>query len=128
MAFFEILSKLMIDNNIKAKQLSDNLKIGKNQIKYWKDNGNIPNGETLISLSNYFNCSVDYLLGLTDEPNLPINENNCSPKLNEQQQKLIDNYNILNSYAQKNLLDYSDFMTTKPENLKDTSDSDKIVS
>ena len=69
MAFYETLSKLMDENNVKAKNLSEQLGIGKNQFKYWKDNGNIPNGETLILLADYFNCSVDYLLGRVDTPN-----------------------------------------------------------
>lgn len=69
MVFYETLSKLMDENNVKAKNLSEQLGIGKNQFKYWKDNGNIPNGETLILLADYFNCSVDYLLGRTDNPN-----------------------------------------------------------
>ena len=33
----------------------------------WK-NGTIPNGETLITISDFFDCSVDYLLGNTDSP------------------------------------------------------------
>lgn len=33
----------------------------------WK-NGSIPNGETLVRLSIALNCSVDYLLGRTDNP------------------------------------------------------------
>lgn len=69
MTFYETLSKLMKERNVTSKELSETLKFGKNQIKYWKDNGNIPNGETLISLSNYFDVSIDYLLGRTNEPN-----------------------------------------------------------
>jgi transcriptional regulator with XRE-family HTH domain len=68
MSFYETLSYLMKKRNVTAKQLSEKLKIGKNQFKYWKDNGNIPNGETLISLADYFDCSVDYLLGISDDP------------------------------------------------------------
>jgi len=68
MAFYETLSKLMKERNVTSKELSETLKFGKNQIKYWKDNGNIPNGEALIALSNYFNVSIDFLLGRTNDP------------------------------------------------------------
>ena len=37
-------------------------------ISKWK-NGGIPNGETLMKLAKYFDVSVDYLLGRTDNPN-----------------------------------------------------------
>lgn len=68
MTFYETLYKLMKENHLTSKQLSESLKIGKNQIKYWKDNGNIPSGDTLIALSDYFDVSIDYLLGRTDDP------------------------------------------------------------
>lgn len=69
MTFYETLSKLMEERKVTSKELSETLKFGKNQIKYWKDNGNIPNGDILIALSNYFGVSIDYLLGRTNEPN-----------------------------------------------------------
>ncbi len=39
-------------------------------ISKWK-NGGIPNGETLMKLANYFDVSVDYLLGLS--PYIKVN-------------------------------------------------------
>ena len=33
----------------------------------WK-NGSIPNGEILMKIADYLNCSVDYLLGRTENP------------------------------------------------------------
>lgn len=36
----------------------------------WK-NGSIPGGEALIKIADYFDCSVDYLLGRTDEVEIP---------------------------------------------------------
>lgn len=35
---------------------------------HWK-NGAMPKGDALLLLSDYFDCSVDYLLGRTAEPN-----------------------------------------------------------
>lgn len=35
----------------------------------WKAGG-LPSGELLIKISNDFNVSVDYLLGVSDNPNL----------------------------------------------------------
>ena len=33
----------------------------------WK-NGAIPNGEILLKIADYFNVSIDYLMGRTDNP------------------------------------------------------------
>jgi transcriptional regulator with XRE-family HTH domain len=40
----------------------------------WKA-GAVPNGETLAKIADYFSCSVDYLLGRTNEPNSEIHQN-----------------------------------------------------
>ena len=64
MAFNERLKMLLNARNIGWKQVSQELSIGKNQPKYWEDNNTLPDGKTLIKLSQFFNVSVDYLLGL----------------------------------------------------------------
>lgn len=130
MTFFEILSKLMNDNNIKAKQLSETLKIGKNQIKYWKDKGNIPNGETLILLANYFDCSIDYLLGLSDTPykekhTLAVTQ---PTDPDEQRQKLLENYDKMNKDGKNELVGLSEIISGNPKYLKADSGDNKIVS
>ena len=112
----------MKKRNVTAKQLSEKLKIGKNQFKYWKDNGNIPNGETLISLADYFDCSVDYLLGREETKKaavLPVESSNIS--------KLIGFYNQLTEDAQKEMLSYAEYMTTKPDNLRNSDESKRAV-
>lgn len=101
MSFYEILSGLMKTNQLTAKQLSETLKIGKNQFKYWKDKGNIPNGDTLIALADYFNCSVDYLLGRAEQQNdIDVKDKNSK--------RLLYNYEKLNDTGKEKLLDYSD--------------------
>ena len=66
MTFWERLKSLMDEKHITAKQVTEELHISKNSFTYWKQNGNIPRGDILESLSNYFDCSTDYLLGKTD--------------------------------------------------------------
>lgn len=130
MTFFEILSKLMNDNHIKSKQLSETLNIGKNQIKYWKDKGNIPNGETLILLAKYFNCSVDYLVGLSDNPKSSIEIINKVEQCDqdEQRKKLLNNYDKMNDRGHKELVRASELIIEDPDNLKEDRENNKIVS
>lgn len=49
-----------------AKILSDKTGISTGNISDWKSGKSNPNAEALIKLAKYFNCSVDYLLGITD--------------------------------------------------------------
>lgn len=88
-------------------------------------NGSFPQSDKLAKIAISLDCTVDYLLGLTDEPKM---QNNTITHQDEQRQRLNDNYDALNRIAQKALVDYSDFMTTKPENLKESYEDNKNVS
>lgn len=60
-----IISVLKEKKITSAKMLSD-LGLGKNQLTYWKNNGNIPKWDTLENIAKYLNVSTNYLLGQTD--------------------------------------------------------------
>lgn len=53
---------LCVENNTKPNPLGNKLGISSGSITRWK-NGGIPNSKTLELIGNYFNCSIDYLLG-----------------------------------------------------------------
>ncbi len=55
----------------------------------WK-NGTIPNGETLIAISDFFDCSVDYLLGRTE--NAKAHKTNLYP---QEYTELLEKYSHL---------------------------------
>ncbi len=59
---------LMAEKKISASKLSHDTGISNGNISDWKSGRSIPNGVTLIKLADYFDCSVDYLLGRTDNP------------------------------------------------------------
>lgn len=63
MLFSERLEELLKERKITWKEVYTTLHIGKNQKKYWADNGIIPEMETLLKLAEYFKVSVDYLRG-----------------------------------------------------------------
>ncbi len=67
MTFNERLKTLLAERGVSWKQVSQELSIGKNQPKYWEDNDTLPDGKTLIKLSQFFGVSVDYLLGVEDK-------------------------------------------------------------
>ena len=107
MIFFERLNELIKQKGVTRTTLTKELHIGANQIKYWENNGNVPDGLTLIKLADYFNVSVDYLLGKTDKKTkLPPEEqpltdaqeallNYCSDLSNDDLEKVIDYIELL---------------------------------
>ena len=63
MTFSERLETLLKDKRVTWKKVSTELHIGRNQKKYWEDNGIVPGMETLLKLATYFAVSLDYLRG-----------------------------------------------------------------
>lgn len=61
--FVERLKGLMKEKKVTWKEVCETLKIGKNQLKYWKDHDTVPDGKTLAKLSEYFGVSIDFLIG-----------------------------------------------------------------
>lgn len=67
--FIERLNELMSEKNIKNyKQLAQETQIPATTVYNWKTY--LPNGENLISLANFFEVSIDYLVGRTDDVGL----------------------------------------------------------
>lgn len=54
-----------IRNGYTQDEISDKLGITRKTYQNWLNNGNIPI-QKLIELSDFFDCSVDYLLGRSD--------------------------------------------------------------
>lgn len=64
--FVERLMSLLKEQKITSSKMLSELGLGKNQITYWKKNGNIPSATTVERIAKYLDVSVDYLLGKTE--------------------------------------------------------------
>lgn len=72
--FGSILRNLRKEKGISGKELADILKVHKGSISNWETDRRSPDKEMLNTIAEYFNVSVDYLLGRTDEKTLHIEE------------------------------------------------------
>lgn len=120
------INQMLKDANL-STSLIDNMKRGRS-----------PSIDRIYQLAEYLDCSVDYLLGRTDEPSINTGNSisevskssstDCDNGADEQEQHLLSNYKKLTEQARHTLVDYSDFVSSKPENLKDTADTDQMIS
>jgi transcriptional regulator with XRE-family HTH domain len=69
-----------IKNHLTQEELAEKLHTEKNQISRWENGKSIPRSEYLVSMSNILGVSVDYLLGLSDEPTIRMRFDNLSPE------------------------------------------------
>lgn len=62
--FFERYEKLCKNKNKTTTGVAAELGIAKSTVAYWRANNNvIPKQDVLLKMAEYFNVSVDYLLG-----------------------------------------------------------------
>ena len=69
--FWDVFCKECDKLNKKPNKIASELGLSSATTTKWKT-GAVPNGETLVKIADYFNCSIDYLLGRTEESALII--------------------------------------------------------
>ncbi len=68
--FWERFYSMCAKKGVKPNPVAREIGISSGIVTKWKTAGTLPNGETLIKIADYLDCSVDYLLGRTDNPDV----------------------------------------------------------
>ena len=68
MTFAERLVQLRKENNITQKQLAKELSVSEVGVQNYEGERRKPAFDVLIALADYFNVSLDYLVGRSDNP------------------------------------------------------------
>lgn len=68
---FDRLKKLADEQAISINTLEERIGLGRNTLYSWKKK--TPSGTNLEKVADYFDVSVDYLLGRSDQKNIPDN-------------------------------------------------------
>ncbi len=63
------LKDLREDNDVKQKELAEYLNIKQNTYSQYENGKREIPLDTLCKLADYYNTSIDYLIGRTDNPN-----------------------------------------------------------
>lgn len=74
MTFWDRFYQLCITKGTKPNPVAKEIEIGSGTLTKWKGGLTSPNSEALIKIAKYFNCSTDYLLGLTNLIESPKSE------------------------------------------------------
>lgn len=70
----EVLKQLRSKKEISQRDLAKTLNISPSTIAMYETGQREPDNKTLSQLADYFNVSIDYILGRTDDPTPPLNE------------------------------------------------------
>lgn len=64
------IRNLREDNDLTQQNIADELNINRRTYAAYENGVNSMTPETLIKIAKFYNVSVDYLLGLTDNPDV----------------------------------------------------------
>ena len=68
MNFAQCLTKVMDDRGLSSYRVSKDTGISDSLLGYYRTGKNDPSAENLTKLADYFDVSLDYLVGRTDNP------------------------------------------------------------
>lgn len=72
MTFGERLKLLRLEKDLTQIELGKRFNLGKTAISLYENNERFPDKETLDKMADFFDCSIDYLLGRTDLKNIVL--------------------------------------------------------
>lgn len=64
----ERIQYLRISRNLSQKQLANGLGVSQQTVGHWETCFRLPSLEIAIALADYFDVSLDYLVGRSDDP------------------------------------------------------------
>lgn len=116
MLFNEILKGLREERGLTQKNIADACKVSPTCICQLETGSRSPTGSTLLSLADFFNCSIDYLLGREDDfGNITIQTEKPDP-LPQDEQRLIDTYRKLDTVNKMHVSAYAEVRLEEQEN------------
>lgn len=68
--FWDRFYNLCLARGTKPNPVAKEAGVSSGAVTKWKTTGTLPSGETLIRIADRLDCSVDYLLGRTDKPDV----------------------------------------------------------
>lgn len=95
MKFKDILKELREERGLTQKNVAIACQVSPTCINQLEAGTRNPTGSTLMALANYFNCSIDYLMGRENTLEDSIFYKAPHSQLSESEQKLLENFRSL---------------------------------
>ncbi len=102
------IKDLRLERNLKQKEVASAISIATNTLSQFENNKGRPSLEVLTLLADFFECTVDYLIGREDDfGNITIS--NASAELPKDEQRLLSAFRTLSDIEKEKLIDDAEF-------------------
>lgn len=76
----ERIKELRLERGLSQQQLAKQIETTQSNIGRWENGINEPTASQLIKLADYFDCTIDFLVGRVDDFGISDNERSVQPK------------------------------------------------
>lgn len=111
--FTQRLKALRVAKGITQQEIANLFNVTRPCICYWETGKRVPDYQTLIALGDFYDVSVDYLLGCTDTKKLTLRED-----VNPYDSDNTLDISLLDDDGKKQLLDYYNYLLEKQDKSK----------
>lgn len=109
-----ILKELRKQRNLTQAELATLLGIGQATIAGYENETREPHIQILLLYANFFECTIDYLIGREDDfGNVVIKENSPAPALTQAEQDLLDDFRSVPHPEQAQIAEYAHYVADK---------------
>lgn len=102
------IRELREEKGMQQKELAIDLCVSQPTVSDWESGRKVPSARSTQKLADYFNVSIDYLLGRDEKKPAPTD----GYRLNEREKELIRLFRELNQEGQELLVDTADTMVS----------------
>ena len=108
------LRELRLEKGLTQRQLAHQLSLSPNIVCEWEKGRCSPSIEALKKLSAIFECSIDFLVGNSDDfGNITINQEKKSAELSPDGQELLEIFNSLEREHRAQILEYARYFAQR---------------
>ncbi len=111
------LKELRENNKISQQKLANIIGVSQSTVGMWENGTNKPEFNTLTKIADYFNVSIDYLIGNDTNKKSP----SIKEELTADEQKLLKSFRELNEEGQYILLSQAEALTLSGQYIKTNS-------
>ena len=110
------LLELREERNLSQLDIADAINTSRTNIGRWEKGTNEPSSSALIALADYFECSIDYLLGREDDFG-NVHVQGTAPQLTADEKELLDIFRSLRHEYKVQILEYTRYFGERNKNI-----------
>ena len=105
----EKIKELRIEKNLKQKDVAKALNIATNTLSQFENNKGRPSLEVLTGIADFFEVSIDYLVGREDDFGNVVVAGQTSDQLTQKEKRLLQAFSSLPELEQNKLISDAEF-------------------